>query len=327
MKNNIFKWIIRILVCIIVFILVVFAVFSVGERFMFLAFYRNSDRYESVPGLLDGYIAQGYTMVDGEDYRLACGYMTGKKSSRIYILTDDGEASYVEMKQSDGSNYTGHTGGIGVYGDYVYITATTGCDLFLLSDVTDGDGVATKVDEVLTINDPAYCVIHDGMLYVGSFYHAGDYETPSEHRLTTPAGDNNTAILTAYRLDPETGKTNSDIPDYVYSTTSFAQGMAFTGDGRIIISTSYGLTKSHLYVYDLNEATVDNKGFSVDGVAVPLIYLDSNCLINDIVAPPMAEEIIYDDGVVYIMNESASNKYHFGKLTSGTHVYGYKLDK
>lgn len=326
MKNKIIKIVLCVLIGIITLILVVFAAFSVGERIIFLDFYRNAERYEKVPGILDGYVAQGYTTVDGEDYRLACGYMANDRPSRIYVLKDGQAAVYAEMKKSDGSNYTGHTGGIDVYGEYVYITASTGCDLFLLDDVLDGDGIATKVDAVKTINDPAYCVIHDGMLYIGSFYHAGDYETPSEHRITTPAGDNNTAILSAYRLDPQTGKPTSDIPDYVYSTTSFAQGMTFTGDGRMIISTSYGLTKSHLYVYDLDSANVDPTGFDVDGTSVPLIYLDSECLLDDIISPPMAEEIIYDDGVVYIMNESASNKYHFGKLTSGTHVYGYKLD-
>ena len=55
-----------------------------------------------------------------------------------------------------------------------------------------------------------------------------------------------------------------------------------------------------------------------------LIYLDSECLEEHIVAPPMAEQIIYDDGTIYIMNESASLKYLFGNLTSGRYVYGYK---
>ena len=325
MNNQIIKISLYVLIGIIAFILVVFAAFSVGERITFSAFYKNADRYEPVPDIWSGYVAQGYTSVDGEDYRLACGYMANGKASRIYVLRD-GESKYVEMKNADGSDYTGHTGGIAVFGKYVYVTATTGCDLFLLTDVLDGDGVATQADEIKTINDPAYCVVRDGMLYVGSFYRAGNYETPAEHRLTTPAGDENTAIISAYKLDPETSKTTSDTPDYVYSTCGLVQGMAFTDDGRIILSTSYGLAKSHLYVYRIDDATVNNTGFAVGDKKIPLIYLDSGCLTEDIVAPPMAEEIIYDDGTVYIMNESASAKYHFGKLTSGTHVYGYKMD-
>ena len=325
MKNKMLKWSLRVLLCIVAFIIFVFAAFSIGERLLFIKFYLNSEKYESIPGVWNGYVSQGYTAVQGEDYRLACGYMSNDKASRIYILDDDGK-TYVELKNEDGSDYTGHTGGIDVYGKYVYITASTGCDLFLLDDVLDGDGVATKADEVPTINDPAYCEIKDNMLYVGSFYHEGDYETPEDHRMTTPAGDNNTAIISVYSLNDDIDKPESTTPDYIYSTTSFVQGMTFTDDGRIILSTSYGLSKSHLYVYELDEATIDAKGFNVNGTIVPLIYLDSDCLLRDVIAPPMAEEIIYKDGIVYIMNESASMKYHFGKLTSGWHVYGYKLD-
>ena len=40
----------------------------------------------------------------------------------------------------------------------------------------------------------------------------------------------------------------------------------------------------------------------------------------------MSEEIIYSDGQVYVMTESACMKYVFGKLTTGSYVYGYELD-
>ncbi len=326
MKKKLLKLILKILMAVILLILTVLCAFSIGERFVFWSFYHNSERYEKIPALWQGYVPQGYTLLD-KDTRLACGYMKNGEASRIYVTSDIDDTKYVDMKKEDGSDYTGHTGGIAVYGDKVYITAATGCDIFSLKDVLDGDGVATRVDTLETINDPAYCVIKDNMLYTGSFYRAGNYETPESHRLTTPAGDKNTAIISAYKLNPDTGKPYSTTPDYVYSTTGLVQGMAFTDDGRVILSTSYGFAKSHLYVYELDKADVDNDGFEVNGVKIPLIYLDSNCLTEDIVAPPMAEEIIYDDGVVYIMNESACMKYLFGKLTSGNYVYGYKLDK
>ena len=66
--------------------------------------------------------------------------------------------------------------------------------------------------------------------------------------------------------------------------------------------------------------------FELNENSVPLVYLDKSNLIDDIIAPPMAEEIIYDNGNIYIMNESACMKYLFGKLTSGSHVYSYKYD-
>ena len=39
----------------------------------------------------------------------------------------------------------------------------------------------------------------------------------------------------------------------------------------------------------------------------------------------MSEEIILKDGRIVIMTESASNKYIFGKITSGRRIYGYEM--
>lgn len=325
MKNKILKWIFRIVIALILLILLAFSGFALGERIVFWSFYGNADIYEKIPGLWEGYVPQGYSFLDGTDTRIMCGYMSNGKASRIYITGGD-DTVCVEMKNADGSDYTGHTGGIAVMGDYVYVTAKTGCDIFSLADIRDGDAVATQIDSVETINDPAYCIIEDGFLYVGSFYRAADYETPDSHRMTTPAGDSNTAIISVYKLDPDTCKPIDSTPDLILSTTGAVQGMTFIDGDRIALSTSYGISKSHIYVYDTTKACGELGGFDVDGVTVPLLYLDSACLIDDIVAPPMAEEIIYDDGKIYIMNESACMKYLFGKLTSGANVYGYKYE-
>ena len=323
-----FKWIIRILVAIVLAITIFLSAFALVERITFFSFYKNSQRYHKIPALSEGYVAQGYCLVEDRDFRLSCGYMNDGTSSRIYVIPDDGsDVKKVIMKKDDGSNYDGHTGGIAVMGDFVYVTGKTGCDVFSLTDILDGDGQATQISEVKTINDPAYCYVEDNILYAGSFYREGNYETPEEHRLISPAGDSNMAIISAYALDPSTGGTYSDVPNLIISTTSLAQGMALVGGDKIAISTSYGISKSHIYVYDLTKAAADEKGFDVSGVTVPLLYLDSSCLVDDIIAPPMAEQIIYDDGVIYIMNESASNKYIFGKLTSGAYVYGYSYAK
>lgn len=324
MKNKILKWCLRILAGFVSAVLFVLFGFSFCERMTFISFYTNSEKLERIPGLWEGYIPQGYTAINGET-RLACGYMSNGEASRIYILKTDKYAQFVEMKTPDGESYTGHTGGIAVCGDNVFVTGMTGCDIFSLADITDGDGIATKKGEFDTPLDPAYCTVFDGLLYVGSFYRAGNFETPMEHRFTTPAGDSNTAIIAAYELDGETGLPSSESPLTVYSVTSLVQGMAFIGDGRIVLSTSYGFARSHLYVYDLGMA-VGNECIELNSNQVPLVYLDSACLVDDISAPPMAEEIIYKDGRIYIMNESASMKYLFGKLTSGNYIQGYKYE-
>lgn len=329
MKSKLLKWTIRIIIALALIVLFVLSGFSLGERILFFSFYGSSERYEKIPGLWEGYIPQGYTSLDF-DTRLACGYMKDGEASRIYIFNDGADTEYVELKKADGTDYTGHTGGIAVCGDTVYITGTTGCDLFSLADTLDGDGTATQTGEFATPNDPAYCTVYDGKLWVGSFYRAGNYETPTEHRFTTPSGDSNTAIIAVYELDVADGLPVSDTPTVIYSTPGLVQGAAFTDDGRIILSTSYGLSKSHLYVYDLEAAGAASNDIietiEINGEDIALKFLDSSCLVDDIVAPPMAEEIIYADGKICIMNESASMKYLFGKLTSGNYVYAYKYE-
>jgi hypothetical protein len=41
----------------------------------------------------------------------------------------------------------------------------------------------------------------------------------------------------------------------------------------------------------------------------------------------MSEEIVYKDGLIYIMTESASNKYIFGKFMSGYNCYAMDVKK
>ena len=62
-----------------------------------------------------------------------------------------------------------------------------------------------------------------------------------------------------------------------------------------------------------------------DGVTLPLFYLDSDSKTETVTAPPMSEEIECIDGRLFIFNESACNKYVFGKFLSGYWLYSYDL--
>lgn len=65
----------------------------------------------------------------------------------------------------------------------------------------------------------------------------------------------------------------------------------------------------------------DTYTFMVKGKSVPLSFLERSCLVAEISAPPMTEGIEYHDGRVYISEESASNKYIFGKLYGAGDVF------
>ncbi len=326
MKNKSLIKALRIGAVVIACLLFVLYFIYFGEKVLFARFFLNADREMRTPGISEGYVPQGFDYLEDEEIFLATGYMKDKSPSRIYILDKNGKITdMAEMKKSNGKDYTGHTGGIARFGNFVYISGGDGCDVFLLSDLLDGDGTVTMVGEIKTGNDPAYCKVFDGKLYAGSFYYTeGGYDKNNQFMMTTPAGDTNTGIITVWSLDPVTGLAKSDAPDIMYSTTSKVQGMYMDGD-RIYLSTSWGLTVSHLYTYTL-EGDLIGDTYDFNGTKVPLVYLDSSLLTDDLRMPPMAEEIVVLDNKIYVMNESACTKYIFGNLTSGRHIYAYELD-
>ena len=325
-ENKALKIAERVIGTIIAVIAVILILFGAGEKIVFASFYANATQQMKTPGVSDGFVQQGLDYLEDKDLYLSCGYMKkSSKASRIYIFDKKGNSSFIELWNEDGTPYTGHTGGIAHYGDYVYITADDGLDVFSLKTTLSGCTGVKKIGEIKTYNNPAYCHIYNGMIYVGSFYRAGNYETPESERITTPAGDENKAIITVFELnkDEEFG-VKKDVKA-VYSTTGLVQGMCITDDSRLVLSTSYGLAASHLYVYDIARAT---KGeYEINETTVPIYYFDSACLLDTIKAPPMSEEILYENGKILIITESASNKYIFGKFTTGKHLFAYKLDK
>ena len=303
----------------------VFLVF-VGEKIFYASFFGEAQVEFAIPGLWTGFVPQGFDKVD-EAY-IVSGYDKADAPSSVYVIKD-GENTRVDLYNADGSNYLSHAGGVTHFGAYMYVAYNTGedttyCDMFLLSDVFDGDGKATKCDSIPLPNQISYCSVYGDKLYAGAFYREGSqYLTPESHQLKTPAGDQNTALMMVYTLDETTGKPVSDKPDLVYSTLSNVQGMCITDSGKIVLSTSWSIYPSELFVYDLDNAS---KGeWEYNGENIPLIYLDSASLAESIVCPPMSEELVYENGRVLIMSESACMKYLYGKITSGNFAYSIPL--
>lgn len=303
----------------------VFLVF-VGEKIFYAYFFGEAQVEFAIPGLWTGFVPQGFDKVD--DAYIVSGYDKADAPSSVYVIKD-GENTRVDLYNADGSNYLSHAGGVTHFGEYMYVAYNTGedttyCDMFLLSDVFDGDGKATKCDSIPLPNQISYCSVYGDKLYAGAFYREGSqYLTPESHQLKTPAGDQNTALMMVYTLDESTGKPVSDKPDLVYSTLSNVQGMCITESGRMVLSTSWSVYPSELLVYDLDRAS---KGeWEYNGETIPLIYLDGASLTESVVCPPMSEELVYENGRVIIMSESACMKYLYGKITSGNFAYSIPL--
>lgn len=318
----------RLLIGIFAFVLSLVFLIFIGEKVFFGSFFFGGAKAEfAIPGLWTNFVPQGFDKVD-EAY-LISGYDKSDDAPSSLYVVEDGKNTRVDLYNEDGSDYVSHAGGVTHFGDYMYVAYNTGedityCDMFLLSDVFDGDGKATKRDTIPLPNRISYCSVYGNKLYAGAFYREGSkYLTPENHQLKTPAGDQNTALMMVYSLDETTGKPLSDKPDLVYSTLSNVQGMCITGSGKIVLSTSWSVSPSKLYVYDLDKASEST--WELDNAQIPLIYLDSDCLTQTITCPPMSEELVYEDGRVIIMSESACMKYLYGKIMSGNFAYSIPL--
>lgn len=313
----------KVLACTVIIIAILLIGIRIGEKFAFASFYDNAKRELPIPAVNGGFVGQGLDYVEEEEVFITCGYSAKKgNASMVYVMKADGTSVKCELKKADGSNYRGHTGGIAHYKDYCYITGADGCDVFALSDILAG-GEAKKIGEIASPegHDPAFVTVHEGKLYEGSFYRAGNYENPENEKIKTPNGDNNKALIYVYDLDDTAEYCVNQTPKAAYSTVGLVQGMCFT-DTQIVLSTSYGLAASHLKYYDLSKAAHEQK--TIGQNTIELYYLDGSCLERDVTAPPMSEEIVYKDGRLFIMTESASDKYIFGKFMSGRYMYSYK---
>ena len=321
---KILGWLVSILLAIVLLVFV-------GEKFVYGSFFFGGAKIEmAIPGLWSSYVPQGFDRIDDDTY-LMSAYDKGEELPSVIFVMDDDKSTKCELYAADGTPYMSHAGGVTHFNNYVYIANDTGdyenftttCDMFLLSDVTDGDGKATMIDSIEIPNRLAYCSVYEGKLYTGAFYREGSkYVTPESHQLQTPAGDQNTALMMVYTLG-EDGKPVSSTPDRIYSTLSNVQGMCLTDSGKIVLSTSWGLSTSQLYVHDETKAA---KGtFDFNGTDVELIYLDSASLTQTVACPPMAEELVNQNGRVYILTESASMKYIFGKIMSGNFVHSFPI--
>ncbi len=296
-------------------------------------YYKASEKSFVIPDSDDGFVAQGIAYDD----RLGCffvtGYMNDKSASPINLVCKENAKFYksVSMKNEDGTDFSGHAGGIAVYGDYVYVAGGSDRCLYVFSydDIRNAiDGASIKAKGKFRLkseNDyinAAFTTVYDGKILIGEFYREQNYKTNESHHIAVSGGTNR-ALAVAFEFDETAEFGISPEPVEAFSLPDQAQGMCFDG-GNVYVSTSYGMAFSHIYNYAIPSATSET--VSILGQEVKTYFLDEKALVSDRKIAPMSEEIEIVDGKLYVMCESASNKYIFGKFTGGKWCYATDLD-
>ena len=300
-------------------------------------FFANSDPEYVTPGLYEGLVPQGYAYLEEEQIYLQCGYMTnGTSASRIYITNanNTSDTYFVELYTADGQPYTGHTGGLTSCSDIVWLCNDGEGDdncvwTFPLSELLDSkDGKVVLKTKFQPENRAACCFADGAYLWVGEYYDGEKYVTKDTHAF----GENN-ALVCAYKIDTASeygiayekqGDASLFTPELALSVTDLVQGFTKTDD-VFVLSTSFGVQASHLYFYSNETKGEADASITVNGKDVPVYFLDEEVMKNDVWLPPMSEEIFVKDGRVYVLFESACQKYVFGHFTHGIYTFSYKL--
>lgn len=307
------KLIMFVIIGILALILVTIIGLNIAKSFIYSDYYSAKTDICKNPGLNDGFVCQGIAVSEEDNVILVCGYMKDKTNSRIYVTDFDSNSYYVELTRG-GEKYTGHAGGLAITGDTVYIANAKKIYSFPLSSVlsaSNGDivdiGSGTKVN-----TNASFVYTDEEYLYVGEFHDGGKYVIENHEHET--AEGTHYAICTKYALS------DLETPIAVYTLRNNVQGICFTPNGKVVLSTSYGLTDTIYYVYDLDSAA--DSGLTFDGA--PVYYLDD--LEKEIHGPAMGEDLDYFNGRIITLTESASQKYIFGKLFGATKIVGLKID-
>ena len=313
MIKKIFKGILAFLVGIISLVVVAWGGLNIAKFAIYSEYYSINENVCKNPGLNDGFVCQGIAANEANNVFIVSGYMKDHSASRLYI-TDKNNESYFVSLSSNGKAFKGHAGGVATTGDNIYLASGDTIYTFSLSEVLNSEnGAIIDIGEGIEVNNQASFVYTDEThLYVGEFHDGENYIT--EHPYQTNDGKYY-AIISRYPLNDLT------TPNKIYSIRNKVQGACFTPDGKVVLSTSYGLSSSVFYVY--NEADAVYSGQTLDGA--PVYYLN-NCL-NEIKGPAMSEDLDYYDGKVITLFESACNKYIFGKFFFANKIVSLDINK
>lgn len=288
---------------------------NIGKHIVYKEYYSIEKKEGYIPGLNVGFVPQGFTYNTKDDVFVLAGYMGNGKASRIYITKPNSHKSLHFEMTSGGKPFYGHTGGLQYCDGKLYL-ANEGIGVFVfdasLANKSNSSGKIEIGQPVKVNNHSSFVFSDDKYMYVGEFNNSKEYTCENE---ITFNGITHKAIVSKY------AKGDLNKPLAIYSIPDLAQGVCFTPDGSMMISTSYGINPSHFLIYKPN-AIIDTKQ-TYDGV--PLFFADVPS--KELLAPQMSEDLELVNGKPSTVSESACNKYVFGKLYFANKIYSMDIDE
>lgn len=333
------KTVLTIAIAICALVLLVFLGARLYFRVPVSAYYQASEKSFVIPGLSDGLVPQGIDHLEKEGLYLVGGHQKDGSPSRVYLVEKQSGKTkgYVTLGDENGSGISPHAGGLAAHGDRLYVAGAEPNSIYVykLSDVLSaGKGEVMRREGVLTLKpgvddsmDVAFLCFTDEGLIAGEFYREPNYPTLDSHIIKTGGGEENHALAFCFRYSENADFGIEETPYKAYSLSGLVQGMTVE-DGKIWTSRSWGTARSTISCYDLKDSEpvafrmpANGAGADTRIKGVPVYALESGNKVKEFEAPPMSEEIIFVDGKLLTMCESASGKYFFGNLTGGRWCY------
>lgn len=272
-----------------------------------------AEKVVQVPDLNSGFVPQGLEFLPEKQVYLVSGYLG--ETAQIKVVGEN-ERRSVSLYNADGSDFSSHAGGVCQSGDFVYISGEKSIYAFKLNDVLSGS--AALVGKFPTNNRASFCFADEKYLYVGEYYFGTFYLTAESHHIKTPAGDENNALVFAFPIDEKQPLGVRAEPAFAFSITGSVQGMEIV-ENTAFLSASDRISGSRLLSYDISRAKIGRFG------EIPLIFLDSSNFVEKQPMFPQSEGIVYVDGKMHILFESAANKYLIGRLFGADYIYSLAI--
>lgn len=266
-------------------------------------------------GLGDGFLPTGVSKItiDNDEVYLTCGYMDDGRPSRIYFIGEE-ETHYIYLKEDDYTISKAKFTSMTVTSKNIIVVADM--QIFVV-DKAAAINVAMQERPKNTLDEDEKVEPTVKVSSIITLPLLADYVSVDESESYLYVGGktlDNQNCTYMYNLE-DLGKTNIS-PISVYEVREHVRGFIDTGDKIIVVTATDVFSSSHICTYRKPEAYDSSNVY----------ILDDRYLEKDMKTLPLVESPYYEDGKLYILFSSASNKEFFGKLALLNKIVAVELN-
>ena len=270
----------------------------------------NHEEYAIIPGLNEDIIPQGLTYSAKYNKFIVTGYHKGKAASVLFIIDYDSKMleKTLLLQHNDNQPFNTHIGGLTNNNETLWLSDDYKIYTLEMEELINAENMSfIKVSKAIeTFVKGDNITYHNNTLWVGEYDYKIKYKTKKSHYYTTPNNYKNKSLIIGFDISENIDFNN---PKYIISVPDRIQGLTFDENNNIILSRSFwSFQPSNISTYK-NPLDTQPSLIKINDMEHCIWYLDNTNLISDLELPPMSEGIVYLNGDLYVIFESASSYY------------------